>query len=504
MVLFFHVSLRSALIYVGEMNYPAYTLDLVGNAPKLQQCLAPQPNTQVLAATFTTLRGCAVFKAAYASLSTRRIKIQFDDTRTIEVSCALVEATRPAAAPAAPLRLLRCQIGYCLGGLPPRYGVSLIALLPKMPYSIESHNGPPCPIHNPDEEAVHRRRFRNSALPQRCPRNYPVRDALLIMAMATKIKKATQTTDEEIDSIQQHLNQHQEIRPSWDQGVAELAEIKQAVLWLTDPERLRQEAEKLEEEDSAGGSTRPFNHAMFFRNKALGVRTGIEPSILEEQHAAELQKIRQSRRPTQEAASQAVRPRESATVDVKKIMEGIMMDLEKLQARLLQAGGQAKASVVSIRRLRGQCRERLAQPELQELNEHLDEDVTVLICSDSVHKAIENASNQFETSANSPCATCGTVTTQTVTTTNEFNSHGILLVQPSAAHRIVADVDEEFGDWPGLLPGGRAFFRDDDAFQHDENLCRSAVPEPDSDSVLRTGRAGRRGGWRTRQRWSGW
>lgn len=76
---------------------------------------------------------------------------------------------------------------------------------------------------------------------------------------------------------------------------------------------------------------------MFFRNKALEARTGIEPSILQEQHAAELQKIRQSRRPTQEAASQAGRPRESAKVDIKKIMEGIMMDSEKLQARLAES-----------------------------------------------------------------------------------------------------------------------------------------------------------------------
>ncbi|KAA8893289.1 hypothetical protein FN846DRAFT_914214 [Sphaerosporella brunnea] len=96
MILFFHVRLRSALIYVSKMNYPGYTLNLVGNALRLQQCLAPQPN---------------MFKAAYAGLGTRRVKIQFDDRRTIEVSCALVEAARPAAAPAAPLRLLRYQLG---------------------------------------------------------------------------------------------------------------------------------------------------------------------------------------------------------------------------------------------------------------------------------------------------------------------------------------------------------------------------------------------------------
>lgn len=43
------------------------------------------------------------------------------------------------------------------------------------------------------------------------PATTTVRDALLVTAMATKIKKATQKTDEEIDSIQQHLNQHQEV-----------------------------------------------------------------------------------------------------------------------------------------------------------------------------------------------------------------------------------------------------------------------------------------------------
>ncbi|KAA8896906.1 hypothetical protein FN846DRAFT_910519 [Sphaerosporella brunnea] len=59
-------------------------------------------------------------------------------------------------------------------------------------------------------------------------------------------------------------------------------------------------------------------------------------------------------------------------------------------------------------------------------------------------------------------------TTQ-VTTTNQLNNHGILLIEPSAAHPI-AEVDEECGDWQiyaGFLPGGRAYYRhsDGDLFQ---------------------------------------
>ncbi|KAA8896909.1 hypothetical protein FN846DRAFT_910525 [Sphaerosporella brunnea] len=59
----------SALLYVGEIKDPAYTLNRVGNKPKLQQCLTPQSNKQILAATFTTLRRCAVFNAAYPGLA---------------------------------------------------------------------------------------------------------------------------------------------------------------------------------------------------------------------------------------------------------------------------------------------------------------------------------------------------------------------------------------------------------------------------------------------------
>ncbi|KAA8896910.1 hypothetical protein FN846DRAFT_910526 [Sphaerosporella brunnea] len=92
-----------------------------------------------------------------------------------------------------------------------------------------------------------------------------------------------------------------------------------------------------------------------------------------------------------------------------------------------------------------------------------------LTCTGSVHKAIENASQMSEVSFNSACATCGTVRTHTVTTTNQLNDHGILFLEPSVVHPI-AEVDEECGDWQlyaGLLPGGRAFYRhsDGDLFQ---------------------------------------
>ncbi|KAA8904262.1 hypothetical protein FN846DRAFT_890908 [Sphaerosporella brunnea] len=98
----------------------------------------------------------------------------------------------------------------------------------------------------------------------------------------------------------------------------------------------------------------------------------------------------------------------------------------------------------------------------------MDSSLVVLSCNDSVHKAIENDRNESEACTNSACATCGTVTRQTVTRTNQFNNHRILLIQPSARHPIVAEVDEGCGDWQvyaGLLPEGRAFFRDGDAFQ---------------------------------------
>ncbi|KAA8895626.1 hypothetical protein FN846DRAFT_893975 [Sphaerosporella brunnea] len=307
MVLFFHVCLRSALIYVGEMTYPTYSLDIVGNAPKLQQCLAPQPNTQVLAATFTTLRGCAVFKAAYASLSTRRIKIQFDDTRTIEVSCALVEAARPAGAPVTPLRLIRCQIGLAYAA-----------------------------------------KCNTNALFQ-------------VLFRVRELRRLLKTEGERSISALNHLNDLDAVRDT-----AEM-QAKQKLL--------------------------------------LSRFADCEDNALNVLHI----------------------------LSCKNSMNTSTKTWCALHKGLIR----------------------------------IDSPQTVLKCSDSVNKAIENASNQSETSANRPCVTCGTVTTQTVTTTNEFNSHGILLVQPSPAHGIVADVDEECGDWQlyaGLLPGGRAFFRYDGAF----------------------------------------
>ncbi|KAA8907690.1 hypothetical protein FN846DRAFT_1012372 [Sphaerosporella brunnea] len=111
MVLLYYVSVRSALLYVGLINDPAYSLDVNGHAPELNPCLPPFPDRHLLAATFTQLRACAVFRAAATSVERRMsVPIVFDDTRTVDVSCSLVHDCRAAAVPRR-LRLMSCQIG---------------------------------------------------------------------------------------------------------------------------------------------------------------------------------------------------------------------------------------------------------------------------------------------------------------------------------------------------------------------------------------------------------
>ncbi|KAA8907677.1 hypothetical protein FN846DRAFT_1012352 [Sphaerosporella brunnea] len=109
MILFYYVSVRSALRYVGQVHDPGYSLDVEAHAPKLQPFFVQNADQQLLGTTFATLRGCAVFRAAAAAVTRRvAVSIAFDHTRTVDVSCSLVE--EPHAVPQ-PLRLLPCSIG---------------------------------------------------------------------------------------------------------------------------------------------------------------------------------------------------------------------------------------------------------------------------------------------------------------------------------------------------------------------------------------------------------
>ncbi|KAA8913960.1 hypothetical protein FN846DRAFT_915876, partial [Sphaerosporella brunnea] len=111
MILSYYVSVHSALLYVGLINDPAYSLDVKAHAPRLNPCLLPFPDQHLLAATFATLCGCAVCQPAATGVNRRMpVPIVFDDTRTVDVSCSLVHHRRVAAVPP-PLQLLSCQIG---------------------------------------------------------------------------------------------------------------------------------------------------------------------------------------------------------------------------------------------------------------------------------------------------------------------------------------------------------------------------------------------------------
>ncbi|KAA8895099.1 hypothetical protein FN846DRAFT_894468 [Sphaerosporella brunnea] len=103
------LSYRLGAMRSGPHMILFYYLGVDAHAPKLQPFPVPNPDQQLLAATFATLRGCAVFRAASEGVNRRTPKpIRFDHTRTVDVSCSFVED--PQAVPLQ-LRLLPCAIG---------------------------------------------------------------------------------------------------------------------------------------------------------------------------------------------------------------------------------------------------------------------------------------------------------------------------------------------------------------------------------------------------------
>ncbi|KAA8914394.1 hypothetical protein FN846DRAFT_902109 [Sphaerosporella brunnea] len=128
MTLYYYVCVRSALVYVGLIDDQNHTLAGPMICRKQPGRFPTTPYIQLLSDTVSTLRGCAVFRAAAGYVNSRRPpNITFDHRRMVEVSCAVVDRPRVAPLLPLPLELRWCVIG--LGHDGKKYTNALLQLL---------------------------------------------------------------------------------------------------------------------------------------------------------------------------------------------------------------------------------------------------------------------------------------------------------------------------------------------------------------------------------------